>query len=93
MRSCAAANAVLSGEEMRAVIGAAPHERTDARTNQRTGGQRRTLSTPAGDVRLRIPKVKVGEVQSGDRPGAPDPDGTARRKTIAQRHTRVPRVR
>src|SRR5690606_28093930 len=43
-----------------AAIGAAPHERTETRTNQRNGGRDKTLSTPAGDVELRIPKLKVG---------------------------------
>jgi putative transposase len=50
----------LIDAELTATIGAAPHERTEARTNQRNGGRPRTLSTPAGDVELRIPKVKVG---------------------------------
>jgi putative transposase len=42
------------------VIGAAPHERTDMRTNQRNGGRARLLSTKAGDVELRIPKLRRG---------------------------------
>ena len=46
--------------ELTAAIGAAPHERTETRTNQRNGGRDKTLSTPAGDVELRIPKLKVG---------------------------------
>ena len=46
--------------ELTAAIGAAPHERTDTRSNQRHGGRERVLSTPAGDVELRIPKVRVG---------------------------------
>lgn len=46
--------------ELSAAIGAEPHERTDARTNQRNGVRTRTLSTPAGDVELRIPKLRVG---------------------------------
>src|SRR5690606_9877741 len=29
-------------------------------TNQRNGGRARTLSTPAGDIELRIPKLRVG---------------------------------
>lgn len=50
----------LIDAELTAAIGAEPHERRDARTNQRNGGRTRTLSTPAGDVELRIPKLRVG---------------------------------
>lgn len=46
--------------ELSAAIGAKPHERTDTRTNQRNGARPRVLSTPAGDVELRIPKVREG---------------------------------
>ena len=44
--------------ELTAVIGAEPHERTDARTGQRNGHRSRTLSTSAGDLELRIPKLR-----------------------------------
>ena len=50
----------LIDAELSAAIGAEPHERTDTRTNQRNGARTRTLSTPAGDVELRIPKLRVG---------------------------------
>lgn len=40
--------------ELTSVIGAEPHERTDARTGQRNGHRPRTLSTTAGDLELRI---------------------------------------
>ncbi len=50
----------LIDAELTAAIGAGPHERSQARTNQRNGGRARLLSTPAGDVELRIPKVRVG---------------------------------
>jgi putative transposase len=40
-------------------IGAALHERTDARTAQRNGHRTRTLSTTAGDLELRIPKLRT----------------------------------
>lgn len=50
----------LIDAELTAVIGAAPHERTEARSNQRNGSRARLLSTPAGDVELRIPKVRLG---------------------------------
>jgi putative transposase len=46
--------------ELTATIGAAPHERTESRTNWRNGGRDRLLSTPAGDVELRIPKLREG---------------------------------
>jgi putative transposase len=41
-------------------IGAEPHERTETRTNRRNGARPRVLSTPAGDIELRIPKVREG---------------------------------
>ena len=50
----------LIDSELSAAIGAEPHERTDTRTNQRNGARTRTLSTPAGDVQLKIPKPRVG---------------------------------
>jgi putative transposase len=50
----------LIDAELSAAIGAEPHERTEARTNQRNGARPRTVSTPAGDVELRIPKLRVG---------------------------------
>lgn len=46
--------------EAAAVIGARPHERTDARTAQRNGHRPRLLSTAAGDVELKIPKLRTG---------------------------------
>jgi len=42
------------------VVGAERHERTDTRTNQRNGARPRLLSTKAGDVELRIPKLRRG---------------------------------
>ena len=41
-------------------IGAAPHERTPARVTQRNGYRDRLVSTAAGDVELRIPKLRAG---------------------------------
>ena len=46
--------------EATAYIGAGPHERSEARTNQRNGHRPRLLSTPAGDVELSIPKLRNG---------------------------------
>jgi putative transposase len=50
----------LIDAELTEAIGARPHERTETRINQRNGGRTRVLSTPAGDVELRIPKVREG---------------------------------
>ena len=41
-------------------IGARPYERTSQRTTQRNGTRSRLLSTKAGDVELRIPKLREG---------------------------------
>src|SRR5689334_11675846 len=41
-------------------IGAARYERTDTRINERNGSRPRTLSTKAGDIDLRIPKLRKG---------------------------------
>ena len=42
------------------MIGAAPYERSTERVAQRNGHPPRTLSTPAGDLQLRIPKLRTG---------------------------------
>ena len=41
-------------------IGAGPHERSATRINQRNGHRLRVLSTQAGDVELKIPKLRHG---------------------------------
>ena len=41
-------------------IGAGPHERSTSRINQRNGHRLRVLSTQAGDVELKIPKLRHG---------------------------------
>src|ERR687897_1598275 len=46
--------------ELTAVIGAGPHERAESRTAQRNGSRPRTLTTTAGDLELRIPKLRAG---------------------------------
>jgi transposase-like protein len=46
--------------ELTAVLGAAPNERTETRTGQRNGHRPRTLTTTAGDLELRIPKLRAG---------------------------------
>lgn len=50
----------LIDAELTEVIGADRHERTPARTNQRNGTRDRLLSTKAGDVELKIPKLRAG---------------------------------
>jgi putative transposase len=46
--------------ELTEAIGAAPHERSAERVNQRNGHRARTLTTTAGDLELRIPKLRTG---------------------------------
>jgi mutator family transposase len=46
--------------ELTSVIGAAPHQRTPDRSAQRNGHRQRLLATTAGDVELRIPKLRAG---------------------------------
>jgi putative transposase len=46
--------------ELTDAIGAAPHERSAERTNLRNGHRIRTLTTTAGDLELRIPKLRAG---------------------------------
>lgn len=46
--------------ELTAVIGAAPFERSETRVAQRNGHRPRTLTTTAGDLDLRIPKLRTG---------------------------------
>src|SRR3954471_19464570 len=50
----------LIDAELTSVIGAGPWERTDERTAQRTGSRSRLLTTTAGDLELRIPKLRAG---------------------------------
>jgi putative transposase len=46
--------------ELTEAIGAAPHERSAERTAQRNGHRMRTLTSTAGDLELRIPKLRTG---------------------------------
>ena len=50
----------LIDAEATAFIGAAPFERTTDRTTQRNGTRPRTLTTTAGDLDLKIPKLRQG---------------------------------
>ena len=45
-------------------IGARPYERTEQRTTHRNGSRSRLLSTKAGDVELRIPKLAMRPVNA-----------------------------
>jgi transposase-like protein len=46
--------------ELTARIGAEPGERTLSRSNQRNGHRPKTVSTPGGDLELKIPKLRKG---------------------------------
>jgi transposase-like protein len=46
--------------ELSSVIGAFPHQPTGSRTWHRSGYPPRTLTTTAGDLELRIPKLRAG---------------------------------
>ncbi len=50
----------LIDAELTQVIGAGPWEHTPNRTAVRNGYRPRTLSTPAGDLELAIPKLRTG---------------------------------
>jgi putative transposase len=50
----------LIDAEATAFIGAAKHERSESRTTQRNGYRSRLLSTQAGDVELKITKLREG---------------------------------
>jgi putative transposase len=50
----------LIDAEATEAIGAARHERTESRTNQRNGTRPKLLATKAGDVELAIPKLRHG---------------------------------
>lgn len=50
----------LVDAEATSVIGAAPHERTEDRTTHRNGTRPKTVSTTAGDLTVKIPKLRTG---------------------------------
>jgi putative transposase len=51
---------LLVDAEATAFIGAEPHERTSARTNLRNGARDKLVATAAGDLTIKIPKVRAG---------------------------------
>jgi putative transposase len=42
------------------VIGAFPHQRTETRTGLRNWHRARTITTTAGDLELKIPRLRAG---------------------------------
>ena len=50
----------LVDAEATAFIGAEPHQRTEERTTRRNGTRDKTVTTTAGDLTVRIPKVRTG---------------------------------
>ncbi len=50
----------LIDAEATAVIGAAPHERTEDRVTHRNGARAKTVSTTSGDLTVKIPKLRQG---------------------------------
>ena len=54
-------------------IGAGRYERTEARVTDRNGARPRLVATQAGDIVLRIPKLRQGVILPGD-PGTAPPD-------------------
>jgi len=50
----------LIDAEATALIGAEPHERSDARITQRNGTRSKTITTSAGDLDLSITKLRTG---------------------------------
>ena len=50
----------LMEAEVTARIGAEPHERALTRTTQRNGHRPKVVSTPAGDLEVKIPKLRQG---------------------------------
>ena len=59
-RSLEAVLQALVDAEATVRIGAEPHQRTETRTTQRNGYRGRLMTTAAGDVELRIPKLRTG---------------------------------
>ena len=50
----------LVDAEATAFIGAEPHERSDSRTTHRNGTRDKLVTTTAGDLTIKIPKVRTG---------------------------------
>lgn len=50
----------LIDAEATALSGTGPFERSDDRTTQSNGGRPRTLTTAAGDLSLKVPRLRQG---------------------------------
>ena len=53
---------LLVDAEATAFVGAEPHERSAARTNQRNGTRDKLVATATGDLTIKIPKVRAGSL-------------------------------
>ena len=71
-------------------VGADRYERSDSRITERNGSRPRLLATQAGDVELKIPKLRKGIVLPVDpRATAPDRPSVVRRGDGGLRQRRV----
>jgi len=68
----------LIDAEVTAVIGAGPWQRTLDRTALRNGTRPRVLTTTAGDLELRIPKLRTGSFFPSLLERSPHPSGRGR---------------
>ena len=60
----------LIDAEATAFIGASPFERSEERTTHRNGTRPRVLTTTAGELDLKIPKLRAGTFFPGQVPGS-----------------------
>ena len=65
-------NAMLEVETER-LCNAGRYERTEARRDTRAGSYRRKLGTQAGEVELKIPKLRQQNLRDGDHRTLPSP--------------------
>jgi transposase-like protein len=56
----------LLRQEMRTLCNAERYERTQARRDQRAGSYDRKLQTKAGQVTLKVPKLRGADVRDSD---------------------------
>lgn len=77
----------LIDAELTAVIDAGPRERSPERSAQRDGSRSRTLTTTAGDLELRIPKLRTHRAILASRA---DPAPPRRRRLARTLSTSLP---
>jgi putative transposase len=65
------------------VTGALPHERTGTRTGHRNGHRPRVLASTAGDLELRIPKLRAGSFWPRSAPESPSRPAASGRTSTA----------